>query len=70
MAWPLSMMVAAHTAILQAPLYYRHLERIKREALRRGLTYDAKLRLNSDTLSDLRWWLAMCSHHNTVESET
>ena len=41
----LGTVVAAHPAVLPAPLHYRHLERAKIHATRRGFSYEAEVRL-------------------------
>lgn len=58
------MMVAAHPGILPAPLYYRQLEMAKSKAIRRGLSYDSKIQVNTDMKSDLAWWVHRASSHN------
>ena len=60
----LGMMVAAHPAILPAPLHYRHLESAKSWALRSGNTYEADLEIDPNMESDLRWWLNNSCQHN------
>ena len=60
----LGTMVAAHPAILPAPLHYRHLERAKSRALYRGLTYETEIELDPNIKSDLTWWLNSSSYHN------
>ena len=60
----LGTMVAAHPAILLAPLYYRHLERTKMVFLSRGYSFDNLIPMNKDIQSDLRWWLQEASSYN------
>ena len=60
----LGMMVAAHPAILPAPLHYKHLESAKSWALRSCHTYKADLEIDSNMESDLRWWLNNSCQHN------
>ena len=52
----LGTMVAAHPAILPAPLFYRKLERAKSNALREGLGYDSVIQINQGMEHDLSWW--------------
>ena len=60
----LGMMVAAHPAILPAPLHYRNLESAKSWALQSGHTYEADLEIDPNMESDLRWWLNNSCQHN------
>jgi len=52
----LGMMVAAHPAILLAPLHYQNLERARLSTLRNGGSYNSMVRLSLDLKSDLSWW--------------
>ena len=61
----LGSMVAAHPAILPAPLYYRNLERAWSKALQSGLTYDSNIAIDRQMSSDLQWWATQCSQHNS-----
>ena len=54
----LGTMVAAHSAILPAPLYCR---RAKTRAVKRGLSYEG---IDHDMRSDLLWWFNHSTHHN------
>ena len=58
------MMVAVHSAILPAPLNFRHLERAKTQALRRGLSYEAQLDMTYSMKTDLIWWIEQAAKHN------
>lgn len=60
----LGTMVAAHPAILPAPLYYRNLESARSQALRRGVPYEAKVEVTPDMRADLDWWVSSSSQHN------
>lgn len=51
----LGMMVAAHPAILPAPLHYRHLESARSRAIQNGCTYKAELQIDPNMESDLKW---------------
>ena len=57
-------MVAAHPAILPAPLHYHFLEGAKSAALRRGLPYQAKVKMTQDMVEDLNWWIGEANNHN------
>ena len=59
----LGMMVAAHPAILPAPLHYRKLERAKSTALSQGRPYDQMLQLDAKMYRELSWWIT------TIESD-
>ena len=56
-------MVAAHPAILPAPLYYRHLEWTKTIYSNRGHSYDNAVPISKDIQSDLRWWIQEASSY-------
>ena len=60
----LGMMVAAHPAILPAPLHYRALERAKRRALRDQLGYESQVRLDNGMVQDLKWWTTSAASFN------
>ena len=60
----LGMMVAAHPAILPAPLHFRCLERAKSQALRLGLQYEMEVRLTMEMKADLGWWQTKVARHN------
>lgn len=60
----LGMMVAAHPAVLPAPLYYRHLERARSLALQQGLTYESIIEVNQEMEPDLDWWIHQAQLHN------
>ena len=57
-------MVAAHPAILPAPLYYCNLKRARPKALQSGLTYDSNIAVDRQMSADLEWWATQCSQHN------
>jgi hypothetical protein len=59
----LGLMVAAHPAVLPAPLYYRQLEKQKiRQVQSHG--YDSKMSLTFHMKSDLTWWITHLKQHN------
>jgi hypothetical protein len=58
-------MVAAHPAILPAPLFYRKLERAKSDSLKRGLPYDSLIEADSDMKLDIQWWIEQSMHRNS-----
>ena len=60
----LGTMVAAHPAVLPAPLHYRCLERTKSVALRKGLPYDAQVEVSQEMKEELRWWTSKASQYN------
>ena len=60
----LGTMIAAHPAILPAPLHYRNLEVAKTKALKEGCSYDSQVSVNSDMRLDLTWWVDNANHHN------
>lgn len=60
----LGTMVAAHPAILPAPINYRHLELAKSQALRRGLSYDSVVPVTAEMMTELQWWAEESPHHN------
>ena len=60
----LGMMVAAHPAILPAPLHYRKLERAKSTALSQGRPYDQMLQLDAKMYRELSWWITSSGLHN------
>ena len=60
----LGMMVAAHPAILPAPLHYRNLELGKTRALHQGGSYEQTLQLNARMNEELTWWIVSSVHHN------
>ena len=53
----LGSMVAAHPAILPAPLHYRQLERTKSFYLRQGWSFDDMVPVSPSMKSDLSWWI-------------
>ena len=55
LAQVLGMMVAAHPAILPAPLHFRYLERARARALRNGLAYKTQLEVSHGMETDLIW---------------
>ena len=61
----LGSMVAAHSAILPAPLYYCNLERARSKALHSGLTYESEIVLDHPMRADMEWWATQCSQHNS-----
>ena len=60
----LGMIVAAHPAVLPAPLHSRFLERAKRRALQGQRGYDAMVRLESNAAQDLQWWVDSAANFN------
>ena len=60
----LGTMVAAHPAVLPAPLHYRCLERAKSQALRRGLPYNTRVQVLQEMKDDLLWWQTEAPKHN------
>ena len=61
-------MVAAHPAVLPAPLHYRKLEMAKISALKRGCTYDSRIAVDHSMRSDLAWWTRHSRSH-TVKND-
>ena len=58
----LGLMVAAHPAILPAPLYYRQLEKQKiRQVQSQG--YDSNITLPTHVKSELMWWMNNLKHN-------
>ena len=53
----LGSMVAAHPAILPAPLHYRQLERTKSFYLRQGWSFDDMVPVSPSMKSYLSWWI-------------
>ena len=53
----LGSMVAAHPAILPAPLHYRQLERTKSFYLRQGWSFNDMVPVFPSMKSDLSWWI-------------
>ena len=60
----LGMLIAAHPAILPAPLYYRAVERAKRRALQGRESYNVRISLDKETVCDLQWWTGPVSGFN------
>ena len=60
----LGMMVAAHPAILPAPLHFRNLEREKLLAVKRDPSYESMITITPRMMSDLRWWIETAHSHN------
>lgn len=60
----LGTMVAAQPAILPAPLYYRHLERMKSQSLRKGHSYESQVEITPEMRMELQWWSGESCHHN------
>ena len=60
----LGSMVAAHPAVLPAPLHFRHLERAKLLYMRRGCSLDQQVPILQEMRSDLKWWANMPSSSN------
>ena len=52
----LGSLVAAHPAVLPAPLYFRHLERVKFKAALRG-GYDSRVCVDPQIRKEMSWWL-------------
>ena len=51
------MLTASVNAILPAPLHYRRLQMAQTRALLIGQSYETKLTLPPETISELRWWM-------------
>ena len=47
------MMVAAHPAVLPAPLHYRCMERMRTQALQQGQDYEAQLQVKQNVQKEL-----------------
>ena len=61
----LGMMVAAHPAILPAPLYYRHLEATKIRTLQMEGSYSSEIpELTPRMVEELTWWTSRVSGFN------
>lgn len=60
----LGMMVAAHPAILPAPLHFIYLERERTAALKRGLVYETQVEVNHNMETDLIWWIEETGKYN------
>ena len=60
----LGTIVAAHPAILPAPLYYRHMEWTKMFYFNHGCSYNDTVPISKDIQSDLRWWIQEASSYN------
>ena len=60
----LGMLVAAHPAVLPAPLHYRAVERAKRRALQRQEGYESQVSLDRETRQDIQWWTKAVTSFN------
>ena len=60
----LGTMVAAHPAILKAPLHYRQLGRVKLSYLRQGYPFDHRLPTSQAIKEDLSWWVTQAHLYN------
>ena len=60
----LGMMVAAHPAVLPAPLHFRSLERVKMQAARRDPTYTLVVSIPPTVEMELEWWVQTSQKHN------
>ena len=60
----LGTMIAAHPAILPAPLYYRRLEREESQALKKGFTYESQVMFTTEMRNELLWWSNKSGHYN------
>ena len=60
----IGMTVAAHPAILPAPLHYRQLEIAKLTAQTNGKSYESKMRVTPSMKTDLNWWIHYATSHN------
>lgn len=58
------MMVAAHPAILLAPLHFRTLARANQKALRDQAGYKSEVRLDKEMVQDLEWWANLAASFN------
>lgn len=59
----LGLMVAAHSAVLPAPIYYRCLQQEKIRAVRQQ-GYNSRTHLTPQTREELNWWLNCLDQHN------
>ena len=59
----LGLMVAAHPAVLPAPIYYRQLQWEKIKIVRQW-GYDSRIKLPVAAREELDWWLHSLSQHN------
>ena len=64
MAQLLGMMVAAHPAVLPAPLHYRYLERARTQALRHSQDYESQLQVTQNVQKELTWWIREVAQYN------
>ena len=60
----LGMMVAAHPAVLSAPLYYRSLERAKSRTIWMGYSYGSPIQVDQAMATELQWWIDRAGNHN------
>ena len=64
MAQLIGMMVAAHPAVLPAPLHYRCLERARIQALRHSQDYESQVQVTQTVQKELTWWIREAAQHN------
>jgi len=57
-------MTATIPAIFQAPLRYRNLQRLKICTLRRSQSYETRVILDQDALTELEWWITTMPSQN------
>ena len=59
-------MTSVLPAIHPAPLHYRALQCLRLEALgqKRSPDYDSSVKLSSEAVKDLQWWIHSLRHHN------
>ena len=61
----IGLLVSAFPAVQFGPLYYRHLERDKSEAVKQNKgNFDKHMTLSSSALQELEWWEQNISHSN------
>ena len=53
----IGLLVNAFYAVLEAPLHYRQLERLKLEGLGNNNSFDNEIMLNGRVIQDLHWWI-------------
>lgn len=62
----IGLVINAFHAVLEAPMYYRSLERLKVKGLHQSTcsTYDSFIQLSQEAESDLSWWLKNVQSQN------
>ena len=67
----IGLLVSAFPAVQFGPLYYRHLERDKSEAVKQNKgNFDKQMTLSSSALQELEWWEQNISHSNKLICHT